>query len=199
MIEAERKYIVPAPAALRRHLGELTKSRSLTYADTYFDHPNLNFIASESELRIRVISGEHSNVETLLTFKGEIVDSETESKTEYEARLEDDPQKAVILLEAMGFERLVTFTKICDQYNFMYEGYQISATMVKVPEIDKNYLELETLLEQVTEMTAALSMLSSLAARLGLRSIDETTEGYSDMVIRARSKDPHNHRGASSS
>ncbi|MDH6579036.1 adenylate cyclase class IV [Kitasatospora sp. MAP5-34] len=60
------------------------------------------------------------------------------------------------------------------------------ATLVRVPEIDGTFLELETLVEEEADVPAALEAVRGVLHRLGIEDDDLTNELYTDAVAAAR-------------
>lgn len=186
--EAEIKYILADAKAVKAKLEMHALGRNLTYQDHYYDHPVLDFTSRDHEFRYRIILEEGKSPRPVLTFKGDVVDKKTGSKSEYEVKLADSQQPVTAMLAAMGFEAIVEFTKSCRHYEFNLDGNPVAATVVRVPEIDKDYLEVEILVDDESKVKPALVQLEELGDSLGLGAGDQTTEGYSDMVLAARFK-----------
>ena len=187
MIEAEIKYVVRASVNLKQNLDHFARPSILTYDDAYFDHSRLNLTASDAELRVRLITDEADNTKTILTYKGGIVDEQTKSKTEFEVGIDAPAEDMRALLSAMGFYQFVRFVKHCQRYEFTFAGRHIAATIVNVDEIQRTYLEVESLLRDAAALPDGLTILQNLASHLGLSDADRTTEAYSEMVLVARS------------
>lgn len=184
-IEAELKAVVRDPEGVMATLEETYgPGRPEVYQDTYYDDPTGELTGSDRELRIRTV---HSadDTQTVLTYKGARVDEASGSKPEYETRLED-PDAAHAIFQGLGFVRRIAFEKRCRNYSFTAEGRQLLATLVRVPEIDGTFLEVETLAKTEDDLQAALGTVRSVLSNLGITEDDLTTELYTDAVAAAR-------------
>ena len=65
------------------------------------------------------------------------------------------------------------------------------ATLVRVPELDGVFLEVETLADDQAELQPALDDERRVLGELGLAETDLTTELYTDMVARERGGTAH--------
>ncbi|MFF7394477.1 class IV adenylate cyclase [Streptomyces scabiei] len=185
MIEAELKARVRAPEAVARALDERGEGRSETYQDTYYDLPDGTLAARDEELRLRYLA-DHGTGDrrTLLTFKAAAVDDASGSKPEYETRV-GDSQNAHAILEHLGYVPAIVFEKRCRSHAFEAYGRPMLATLVRVPELDGTFLEIETLVEEA-EVGAALDDLRAVLEELGVSPEDLTRELYTEAVAAAR-------------
>lgn len=186
MIEAELKARVRVPEAVARALDELGEGRSETYQDTYYDLPDGGLRARGEELRLRFVA-DHGTGDrrTVLTFKGAAVDEASGSKPEYETRVEDS-RNAHAILEHLGYVPAIAFEKRCRSHAFEAYGRQLLATLVRVPELDGTFLEVETLVQEEAEVVAALDDIRAVFADLGIAPEDLTRELYTEAVAAAR-------------
>ena len=190
MIEAELKARVRAPEAVARALDAWAEARVETYQDTYYDLPDGSLRARDEELRLRFLADHGTGGRrTLLTFKAAAVDEASGSKPEYETRVEDS-QAAHTILEHLGYVPAIVFEKRCRSHAFEAYGRSMLATLVRVPELDGTFLEIETLVPDETEVTAALDDIRAVLADLGIPPDDLTRELYTDAVATAR----HSHQ-----
>ncbi|MFF0389693.1 class IV adenylate cyclase [Kitasatospora sp. NPDC004615] len=184
-IEAELKAIVRDPesvlAALEKTVGP---GRVEVYQDTYYDDPAGSLMDADRELRIRTVHGPDST-RTVLTYKGARVDEKSGSKPEFETRL-DDPDAAHAIFRGLGYIARITFEKRCRNYNLTADGRLVLATLVRVPEIDGTYLEVETAVVDETELPAALAVVRGVLHELGIGDGDLTAELYTDAVAAVR-------------
>ncbi|MGW6271151.1 class IV adenylate cyclase [Streptomyces sp. NPDC055060] len=183
MIEAELKAQVHAPEAVMRQLETLAAARVEVYQDTYYDRPNRLLEQGGEELRIRTVHGA-DGTRTVLTFKGEAVDVASGSKPEHET-LVDDPVALHAILRGLGFVESIAFEKRCRNYAFETRGRRMLATLVRVPEIDGTFLEVETLVD-ASDLTPALDDIRATLVDLGISQDDLTTELYTDAVAAQR-------------
>ncbi|RPE27268.1 class IV adenylate cyclase [Kitasatospora cineracea] len=184
-IEAELKAIVRDPesvlAALEKTAGP---GRVEVYQDTYYDDPAGGLMDADRELRIRTIHGPDST-RTVLTYKGARVDEDSGSKPEFETRL-NDPDAAHAIFRGLGYVPRIAFEKRCRNYELEQDGRQVLATLVRVPEIDGTFLEVETVATDEEELPAALAVVRGVLHGLGITDDDLTNELYTDAVAAAR-------------
>lgn len=183
MIEAELKARVHAPEAVVRRLDERATARVEVYQDTYYDRPDGALERQDQELRVRTVHGAHGQ-ETVLTFKDATVDEGSGSKPEHETRV-DDSQSAHAILRGLGYVPVIAFEKQCRNYAFEANGRQMLATLVRVPEIQGTFLEVETLVVE-EQMSAALDDVRAVLADLGIGPEELTREAYTDAVSSQR-------------
>ncbi|MFE1412691.1 class IV adenylate cyclase [Streptomyces sp. NPDC058746] len=179
MIEAELKAYVHAPEETLRRLDERAEGRAEVYQDTYYDTPDGALEARDEELRVRTVHGS-DETRTILTYKGARVDEESGSKPEYETRVED-AEAVHATLRGLGYEPAIAFEKRCRNYAFEAQGRQMLATLVRVPEVDGTFLELETLVDE-RELAGALDDVRKVLTELGIGAQDLTREQYTAAV-----------------
>ncbi|MFJ1565644.1 class IV adenylate cyclase [Streptomyces erythrochromogenes] len=179
MIEAELKACVQAPEETLRRLDERAVGRAEVYQDTYYDTVDGGLEARDEELRVRTVHAA-DETRTVLTYKGAPVDEESGSKPEHETRVED--ARAVhAMLRGLGYVPAVALEKRCRNYAFEARGRQMLATLVRVPELDGTFLELETLVEE-NDVPRALEDVREVLAELGIGAEDLTREQYTAAV-----------------
>ena len=183
MIEAELKARVHSPEAVMRQLDERTEARVEVYRDTYYDRPDGSLEKADQELRVRTVHGPDST-RTVLTFKDATVDESSGSKPEYETRVEN-AEAAHAILRGLGHVEVIAFEKRCRNYEFEARGRQMLATLVRVPEIDGTFLEVETLVDE-DEVRAALDDIRGVLADLGIGPEDLTRDTYTGAVASQR-------------
>ncbi|MET8506302.1 class IV adenylate cyclase [Streptomyces sp. NPDC004787] len=179
MIEAELKARVHAPEEILRRLDERAAGVPEVYQDTYYDTPDNVLEARGAELRIRTVHGP-SDTRTVLTYKGTAVDEASGSKPEAETRVED-AEAAHAIVRGLGYVPVIAFEKRCRNYAFTARGREMLATLVRVPEVDGTFLEVETLVAD-DQVRAALEDIRSLLTGLGIGEEDLTRELYTDAV-----------------
>lgn len=183
MIEAELKAPVHRPEAVVRLLDEWAVARVEVCCDTYYDQPDGSLEKAGQELRVRTVHGSDGTW-TVLTFKDAVVDESSGSKPEYET-LVDDEEAAHAILRVHGHVEVIAFEKRCRNYEFEAYGRRMLATLVRVPEIDGTFLEVETLVEE-DKGSAALDDIRSVLAGLGVGPEDLTRETYTGAVAAHR-------------
>jgi adenylate cyclase class 2 len=184
-IEAELKAIVRDPKAVTERLEKAYgPGRPVLYQDTYYDTPAGLLDQGDRELRIRTVHAA-DDTRTVLTYKGARVDKASGSKPEHETRVED-AAAAHEIVRGLGYVPVIAFEKRCRNYSFSADGRDLLATLVRVPEIDGTFLEVETIAVSDSDLPAALSVVRDVLAGLGIESGDLTTELYTDAVAASR-------------
>ncbi|MEV0535940.1 class IV adenylate cyclase [Kitasatospora sp. NPDC050463] len=185
MIEAELKAAVRDPEAVLRQLEDrYGAGRAEVYRDTYYDARDGSLMGADRELRIRTVHGP-DDTRTVLTYKGARVDEASGSKPEAETVVEDAEAAHEIVL-GLGFVPRIAFEKRCRNYDFRHGGRHFLATLVRVPEIDGTFIEVETAAETEADLGPALDVVRAVLAELGIGEDDLTTEFYTDAVVAAR-------------
>jgi adenylate cyclase class 2 len=183
LIEAELKARVHAPEAVMRRLDQLAAARVEVYQDNYYDRPDGSLEKADQELRVRTVhSGD--GMRTVLTFKDAAVDEASGSKPEHETRVADS-QAAHAILQGLGYVPVIAFEKRCRNYSFETRGRQMLATLVRVPEIDGTFLEVETLVDE-DDLPSALDDIRGVLEGLGISAEDLTRETYTGAVAAQR-------------
>jgi len=99
--------------------------------DTYYDAPHRDFAETDEALRLRRESryegGELADEETVVTYKGPLVDESSKTRREYETGVEDGETMDAIC-EAVGFEPAATVEK--ERERFALDGYTVSLDSV---------------------------------------------------------------------
>ncbi|MEU2513932.1 class IV adenylate cyclase [Streptomyces syringium] len=183
MIEAEIKVRVRDPEGVMRQLERLASGRVELYHDTYYDTPGRSLRGAGRELRVRTVHGP-DGTRALLTYKDPRVDDASGSKPEWETRV-DAPEAVHAMLRGLGYVPAIAFQKQCRNYEFEAHGRRMLATLVRVPEIEGTFLEVETLVEN-DALPAALDDVRTALDGLGFTERDMTTELYTDAVAAAR-------------
>ncbi|GAB2884817.1 class IV adenylate cyclase [Streptomyces mayteni] len=187
MIEAELKARVCAPEEVARRLELHGAGRVERYWDTYYDDGDRTLGGRDHELRVRTVENANGS-RSVLTFKGAVIDADSGSKSEHETAVAEAEALHAILRE-LGYQPFIAFEKQCRNYAFEARGRRMLATLVRVPEIEGDYLELETLIEAEDDLEAALSDLRVTLEELGITESDLTRELYTDAVAARRDGD----------
>ncbi|MEU7904089.1 class IV adenylate cyclase [Actinoplanes sp. NPDC049118] len=183
MIEAELKARLADPDAVRSALAGRAEVEKAIYRDTYYDTPDGALDRAGRELRLRTVETPDL-VRHLLTFKDPAVDEASGSKPEHETTVAA-PTAVAHMLDALGYGASIAFTKDCENYRFSDGGREFLATVVRVPEIEGTFLEVETMAEE-HDVDQALAAVRDLLGELGVAPAELTTELYSDAVRAAR-------------
>lgn len=111
-------------------------------------------------------------------------DDASGSKPWHETRVED-PDSVHAMLRDLGYVVTIAFEKRCRNYDITAAGRRMLATLVRVPEIDGHFLEVETIVDE-DQVTAALNDIRAVLAELGIAEDDLTTEQYTDAIAARR-------------
>jgi adenylate cyclase class 2 len=185
MIEAELKARVRDPEAVMAGLDKRATARVEVYQDTYYDLPDRSLTGGDRELRVRTVHGTDATY-SVLTYKEARVDEASRSKSEYETRIED-PGAVHAMLRGLGYVTAIAFEKRCRNYAFEAGSRSMLATLVRVPEIDGTFLEVETQVDE-GDLQAGLADVRAVLAELGIGERDLTTEAYTEAVAAVRSR-----------
>jgi adenylate cyclase class 2 len=183
VIEAELKARVTDPEHVHGLLEQRAPGRADVYQDTYYDTPDGQLETTDRELRVRTVHSADST-RTLLTYKGPRVDEASGSKPEHETRV-DDAGAVHAALRGLGYVPVIAFEKRCRNYDFTAGGRRMLATLVRVPELDGHWLEVETQAAE-DDLDAALVAVRAVLADLGIDEDDLTTDTYSGAVAARR-------------
>lgn len=183
MIEAELKARLSEPDAVRANLGRRAAVQRAVYRDTYYDAPGGVLEGDGRELRLRTVETP-DRVQHLLTYKEAAVDPASGSKPEYETTVAT-PSAIAHMLEGLGYRPSIELTKDCENYRFTDGVREFLATVVRVPEIEGVFLEIETQAEE-NDLAPALAAVRSIMQDLGVDEDELTTELYTDAVRSAR-------------
>jgi adenylate cyclase class 2 len=112
------------------------------------------------------------------------VDDVSGSKPEYERRVED-PEAVHAMLRGLGYVSAIVFEKRCRNYDFTAAGRRMPTMLVRVPEIDGTFVEVETIVDE-DDVRVALEDVRAVLADLGIGEEDLTTELYTDAVAARR-------------
>jgi len=182
MVEAELKAVVREPEQVLERLEQYAAGRPEVYQDTYYDDPAGTLGREDRELRVRTVHGQ-DDTRSVLTYKGARVDA-SGSKPEHESGVED-PEAVHALLLGLGYRPSIAFEKRCRNYEFEAAGRKMLATLVRVPELDGTFIELETIVPE-DELKDALRDVRQVLDGLGIQESDFTTELYTDAVAARR-------------
>lgn len=185
MIEAELKARVREPDRVCAELRLLAPETVAVYRDVYYDRPDRGLTSADRELRVRVIETAEGR-RCVLTYKDAAVDSASGSKPEHEIQA-DDATTLGVILAGLGFEPVIAFEKQCTNFSLFVYGRPMTATLVRVPELDgQTFLEVESLVDAIEHVQPVLADIRRLLAELGIAEADLTTELYTDAVASHR-------------
>lgn len=183
MIEAELKARLIDPEPARAALDRKSVAEKATYHDTYYDTADGQLEKDGRELRLRTVKSAAA-ARHFLTFKEAAVDEASGSKPEYETTV-DTPSAVAHMVEALGYGPAIELTKECENYRFTVDGREFLATVVRVPDVDGTWLEMETMAEH-DDVGTALAAVRLLMIEVGVDDDQLTTELYTDVVREAR-------------
>lgn len=121
---------------------------------------------------------------SILTYKDPAVDLASDSKPEHESAI-SDAAAVEAMLRGLGLVPFVAFEKHCTNYRFTARGRDMLATVVRVPELEGTFLEVETMATEDTT-TVALADVRAVLGQLGVTDAELTSEQYTEAVINAR-------------
>jgi adenylate cyclase, class 2 len=182
-VEAELKAHVRNPDHVRNALTALSPEQVSVYRDAYLDLPDHSLNNAGRELRVRLIE-QADSTRCVLTYKDAAVHA-SGSKPEHETEVAD-ADTVLAILTALGYIRLIAFTKYCRNYRFTRDGLNLLATLVHVPELDDAFLEIEAVVARTQDVDSALTVIRRVLADLGIAEIDLTAELYTDAVRERR-------------
>lgn len=167
---------------MRAALALHASAERAVYSDAYYDTTDRALDRAGREIRLRTIATPDAT-RHVLTFKEAAVDA-SGSKPEYETSV-TAPSSVAHILGALGYGPDIELTRNCENYRFSDGGREFLATVVRVPEIDGTFLEVETMAEE-GDLAAALAAVRAVLADLGVGDEELTTELYTDAVRAAR-------------
>lgn len=187
MIECEIKYRVLNEPLVSSGLSAVSTPDEVVYRDTYFCRDGGASRRDAEEFRIRRVERRDELVSSILTWKSEVVDLETDSKTEVESEI-SDPDALHRILLALGLRVDIDFSKHCVNWRIdLGDGLSALATLAYIPEIEDRFLEIEVLVEEGTSVPPVLAAIRDFAETVGLGRTDETRETYTESVREFRS------------
>lgn len=184
-IEAELTAVISDLDRVRSLLAQRANPEQATYADTYYDHPDLRFDRDGYELRVRTVTTDQGD-RVLLTYKEPPVADGEGSKPEHEAVV-SDADVLHTMLRGVGLIDVIAFTKYCENYRFTEHGRELLATLVHIPELaGQTFLEVETEAAP-DDVPAALQAVRAVLTDLGISDNDLSEQTYTSRVAAARS------------
>jgi adenylate cyclase class 2 len=175
---------------VRARLSEMGAEslETVTQHDTYYDAPHREFAETDEALRIRRV--DHTDVaenddtgaaedgyadpETLVTYKGPLVDADSKTRREHETGVDDDGTMDAIL-RAVGFEPAAVVEKRRER--FRLDEYTV--TLDAVTDLGE-YVEVET---ESTDVDRAREGAFALLRDLGLDPADQIRTSYLGLLL----------------
>ena len=177
MYEVEQKFKLTAPERFLEKLAELgvAWTADVHESDTYFQHPSRDFRVTDEALRIRrrtVTVNDVQESECFITFKGPKLSAETKTRAEQELPiLIHTTEGWETLLISLGFQPLPPIRKRRQKAWLVWQNFRVEISYDDVPPLGK-WAELEILVTEKSEFSAAEEGIRTLAERLELTQIE---------------------------
>lgn len=156
-LEIEVKAYAANLAEVEERLKEMVAVfiSEVSEKDTYYNHPNRDFAATDEALRIRV-----ADEQSFLTYKGRKIDAKSKTREEIEVVV-SDADSANLILMRLGFEPVAEVKKIRKRYKI--DEFEICLDDVAGV---GTFVEVETKGDNMTELRdKALTILEKLNLR----------------------------------
>jgi adenylate cyclase class 2 len=175
MYEVEVK-VAADHADVRERLAEQGAESygAVTQRDTYYAAPHRKFAETDEALRIRRVHHATGETETLVTYKGPLVDDESKTRREHETAVDDDAAMDGILRE-LGFEPAAVVEK--ERERFGLDGHTV--TLDAVTDLGE-YVEVET---ESSDVDAARQEVFATLRGLGLDPDDQVRTSYLGLLL----------------
>lgn len=175
MYEVECKVRADHDAVLARlDAVEGDHIESVDQEDTYYNAPDRDFAETDEALRIREVRAGQAT-ETLLTYKGPLVDSESKTREEAETAVEN-PDALRSILTGLGYEPVATVRKERKRYDV--DG--VAVTLDSVEGLGE-FVEAE--LETEGNIDAARDRVMSVLEALGLDPDEQIRTSYLGLLL----------------
>ncbi len=144
--------------------------------DTYYNAPHRSFADTDEALRLREHKPVDGQSETLLTYKGPLIDADSKTREEFETGIEDRETMEGIL-DGLGFTPAATVTK-------QRERYRLDASVVTLDTVEGlgEFLEIETEQEDDSIEAAREAVKAQLRA-LGLDPDEQIRTSYLGLLL----------------
>lgn len=206
MYETEQKFKLPDPSAFLAKIAELGAAWTVRVEeeDTYYQHPSRDFALTDEAFRIRrrvKFSGDNQEspiFQCFVTYKGPRLKTETKTRPEIElplafplpenekiatfAELAAATQPWHDLLTALGFRALRPVRKTRKKAWLTWDARRVEISYDDVPPTGK-WAELEILVPDLKQLSAAETVIRTLAAKLGLTQPERRS--YLELVMEA--------------
>lgn len=191
MYEVELKLqTAHEPVRTRLAAADATHVGRITQADTYYQAPDRDFADTDEALRIRVetpadtVSGgssvRDSGAQTLLTYKGPLVDPNSKSRAEAETPV-GDAAALERILDGLGYEPTATVHKRRDRYRLA----ECAVVLDRVEGLGE-YVEVETEADADADVDTARERAVAVLEQLGLDPADQIRTSYLGQLLAAR-------------
>jgi len=181
LFEVELKFRVTDPDCLRGRLDELGAiwGPAVPQSDRYFAHPSRDFAATDEALRLRTVG-----TETVLTYKGPVIDDRTKTRREIEVPLASGAEpvaRMADVLQLLGFRPVREVAKTRHDGELAWQGRLVQWTWDDVPPLG-TFLELEIVTDNAGR-AAARDLILDLARALGLANPERRS--YLELLLEA--------------
>jgi len=173
-------------ASVQERLDRLgaTPLGTVVQEDTYFDAPDRNFAETDEALRVRRERPADGEAETVLTYKGPLVDAASKTREEAETGVGDGGTVRAIL-EGLGYEAAATVRK----ERFRYALGECTVTLDAVDGLGE-YVEVEIDTERDLDgggetLDRLRGKAADVLSRLGLDPDDQITTSYLGLLLDA--------------
>ena len=149
----------------------------LIQIDTYYQHPCVDFVATDEALRIRL-----SGSEAKITYKGPKLDKDTKMRAEHETTV-DNPAEARMILERLGFHEVGTVEK-------RRQRFQQGDLCIAIDEVRNlgSFIEIEALTEDQIE--SAKERIFSFLRGIGIARECTIRDSYLELLLKKASAHP---------
>ncbi len=139
--------------------------------DIYFQHPTRDFITEDRTLRIRSTENE-----TILTYKGPKINSESKSRKEINIVI-DNLDNIMDMLDELGFTKSGTVFKQREYWSFD----NIVITLDKIKKIGE-YVEFESEIDNTSDLDVEVKKLKTLIRDLNLDPDKQILDSYQWLI-----------------
>ena len=178
--EVEQKYRAADHDEIARRLQELgfQSAATVTQVDTYYAHPHRNFAETDEALRISRV-----NNENFITYKGPKIDATTKTRREIELSIAsgaEGAERCDEIWRALSFTLVREVTKTRQIYRVSQAKHEIEIAVDSVKNLG-NFVELEIVIDEQSELDAAREAVAALAEELGLKDIERRS--YLELLL----------------
>ncbi len=166
----------------------------INHTDTYFKLPKgqRDFAKTDEALRLRRIEEYDKDVaDTLelkksadLTYKGPKIDTETKTRKELVATI-DDPDNLKKILTSIGIRPILTLQKNRRLYTLDFNTLHIEILIDKIEHLEGYYSECEIIANDEEEMEDGKKVIFGMMEKLGYSKEDSILTSYLELVIMA--------------
>lgn len=180
--EVEQKFYVDDLEALERRLQEIgaVEARCEQHADSYFNHPERDFVETREALRVRRIDGA-----PLITYKGPKLPGDIKARREMEWRLDPgdaDGSQTEELLQILSFRPVATVTKRRRHFT-MPDPWAGFGVMIDEVSSLGLFAEIELTVDDASEVESARDRIRWASKELGLKRSE--SRSYLTMCLEA--------------